>query len=97
MSENRKIAKLEIEAPGVECGNCNFSNYLAGEWTVEAGRLSWRADPDALRGRGPSFYSCGECGAEYDGAIFDFGRRQIDPQDFVALVASERDAQDDGR
>ena len=51
---------LEISHPSVTCGHCRFQSALDGEFTVEDGRLTWRASPDPQPRRGPDFLSCCE-------------------------------------
>lgn len=51
---------LEIESPLATCGGCRFTTALSGTWTVEDGRLVFRAALDPLARRGPSMGSCGE-------------------------------------
>lgn len=86
------MTKLEIEHAGARCGECSFTSSIRGVWTVEDGRLTFRADADALARRGPSFGYCGECGAEFDGITFDFDQRPMAAADYEALKATEREA-----
>ena len=51
---------LEISHPSATCGHCRFQSALEGEFTVEDGRLTWRANPDPQPRRGPDFWSCCE-------------------------------------
>jgi hypothetical protein len=51
---------LQIDAPTATCGHCGFSSRLVGTWTVEDGRLVFRADLDPLANRGPDYTSCCE-------------------------------------
>jgi hypothetical protein len=51
---------LEIEDPSVHCGHCRFSARLSGKWSVEDGRLVFRADADPQPRRGPDLESCCE-------------------------------------
>lgn len=51
---------LEIEGPIAHCGDCRFATALRGKFSVEDGRLVWRADPDPQPGRGPDLDYCGE-------------------------------------
>lgn len=53
-------AKLELESPVFTCGHCRFSTALAGHWTIEHGRLVFRADADPQPRRGPDLHYCGE-------------------------------------
>jgi hypothetical protein len=59
---------LEIENPLAVCGHCRFTVPLKGEWSVEDGRLVFRANPDPQPGRGPDLVGC----CESDPAI-EFG------------------------
>jgi hypothetical protein len=60
MAETAAI--LEIGGPVATCGHCRFSAPLRGSWSVEAGRLVWRADADPQPGRGPDLDGCCENG-----------------------------------
>ena len=51
---------LEIDAPVAECGHCHFTTALTGKWSVEDGRLVFRAALNPLTRRGPSLASCCE-------------------------------------
>jgi hypothetical protein len=51
---------LEISNPLAECGGCRFATALDGTWSVEDGRLVFRAMLNPLTRRGPSVDSCGE-------------------------------------
>jgi hypothetical protein len=51
---------LGIAAPTAQCGHCGFTSYLQGAWSVENGRLVFRAAADPLEHRGPDFSSCCE-------------------------------------
>jgi hypothetical protein len=42
------------------CGGCGFATAMSGSWSVEDGRLTWRADPDPQPRRGPDLNWCGE-------------------------------------
>ncbi len=83
---------LEIENPGVQCGSCSFSNTLSGAWSVENGRLVFRADASPLATRGPDFHHCGECGAELTRITVGFEREPLAAEQVAALQASEREA-----
>lgn len=56
---------LEIESPLATCGGCRFTTALSGTWTVEDGRLVFRAALDPLQRRGPSMGSC--CEGRHEG------------------------------
>jgi hypothetical protein len=51
---------LEIGAPLAECGHCRFTARLHGRWSVEDGRLVFRAALNPLASRGPDLDSCCE-------------------------------------
>ena len=51
---------LEIENPSAHCGHCRFSARVSGKWSVEDGRLVFRADADPQPRRGPDLVSCCE-------------------------------------
>ena len=53
---------LEIENPSAHCGHCRFSARVTGKWSVEDGRLVFRADADPQPRRGPDLVSCCESG-----------------------------------
>lgn len=85
---------LAIEGPSATCGGCRFMAALTGKWSVEDGRLVWRADPDPQPRRGPDLERCGESdrcppgGFEYvtvDGEDLSAG-------DLAALRATAADA-----
>lgn len=59
MADDLALA-LEISAPLAECGHCRFTTQLRGTWSVENGRLVFRADLNPLTRRGPDFESCCE-------------------------------------
>jgi hypothetical protein len=63
--------KLTIEAPSARCGHCGFTTSVAGGWSVEAGRLIFRAEPNPFPFRGPDEDWCGECGAELTGILLE--------------------------
>lgn len=51
---------LVIQNPLAECGGCGFAATLDGAWSVEGGRLVFRALLNPLTRRGPSIGGCGE-------------------------------------
>lgn len=60
MSRNRERVTLEIDNPSATCGHCRFMTTLTGEWSVEDGRLVFRAGADPQPRRGPDLESCCE-------------------------------------
>jgi hypothetical protein len=84
------MATLKIDEPTAKCGNCRFGNLLTGKWSVEDGRLVFRADTSPLRSRGPSLGWCGECGAEFDLLTMGLSDTPLSTDDFDALKARER-------
>lgn len=68
---------LEIDAPMAECGWCGYGQRLSGTWTVEDGRLVFRAHLDPLMRRGPGYSSCSESDHGGNGAI-SFTRVTVD-------------------
>lgn len=81
---------LEIEGPSAACGRCRFMSALSGRWSVEDGRLVWRADPDPQPRRGPDLESCCEgrkCG-EFAGIVADGG--ELSAADVAALRETAR-------
>lgn len=86
---------LEIDNPGARCGDCMFSNELSGEWSVEDGRLVFRADPSPLQTRGPDFHHCAEGRDE----VAEFTRitvngRELAPEQVAELQATEHAAEE---
>ena len=53
-------AELELEPPILACGHCRFGSAVQGEWSVEDGRLVFRADADPQPRRGPDLNHCCE-------------------------------------
>lgn len=51
---------LEIESPLATCGHCRFTSALSGTWSVEDGRLVFRANLNPLANRGPGMDTCCE-------------------------------------
>jgi hypothetical protein len=83
---------LVIENPLAECGHCGFGTMLHGAWSVEDGRLVFRADPNPLRSRGPDYESCGE-----SSTVARFSRIAVDgealtDEQVAALQATARTA-----
>lgn len=70
-------ATLEIEAPLARCGRCGYVQALSGTWSVEDGRLVFRADADPLRRRGPDYRGCSESSHDGRGSI-EFTRLEVD-------------------
>jgi hypothetical protein len=85
---------LEIDSPLATCGSCRFTTALTGTWSVEDGRLVFRAALDPLTRRGPSIDSCCEGRHELDGdRVIEFAGVKLDGQrlgdeQFTALKAS---------
>ena len=67
---------LEIEGPSASCGHCRFMTRLTGEWSVEDGRLVFRADADPQPRRGPDLVSCCE-----SSPVVRFKRITVDGED----------------
>lgn len=59
-SRDRERVTLEISNPSATCGHCRFMTELTGEWSVESGRLVFRAAADPQPRRGPDLESCCE-------------------------------------
>ena len=57
--EKRHVT-LDIFNPIADCGHCHFGQALKGTWSVEDGRLVFRADADPLPSRGPDLNGCYE-------------------------------------
>jgi hypothetical protein len=84
---------LEIDGPTATCGGCRFTSALEGAWSVEDGRLVWRAEPDPQPGRGPDLTSCCEgsdCADEFRHVTVDGG--DLSAGDLAALRATAADA-----
>ena len=85
---------LEIENPLATCGGCRFTTALGGTWSVEDGRLVFRAALDPLARRGPSMGSC--CEGHHEGVevgALEFKRVTVDgrplaDEEFAAVKAS---------
>jgi hypothetical protein len=84
---------LEIENPLAACGGCRFTRALRGTWSVEDGRLVFRAALNPLAGRGPSMGTCGEGYHERVDGPLEFRRVTVDGKplsddQFATLKAS---------
>lgn len=83
---------LEIEYPGVRCSDCGFTAPVHGKWSVEDGRLVFRAESDPFTGRGPDLDGCGES-HEYSttvGVVFEWGQEPLPEADVAALRRTAR-------
>ena len=90
-SRDREKKTLEIENPLASCGHCRFTSMLAGKWSVEDGRLVFRADPDPQPGRGPDLEGCcedTECG---EFARVTAGDDELTAEQVAALRKTARD------
>jgi hypothetical protein len=85
---------LNLDNPTVQCNVCFFENVLSGTWTVENGRLVFRADADPLQTRGPDFHHCAESSevTEFTSMTFDYGQQRFSDEDFRALQATSEAA-----
>jgi hypothetical protein len=87
---------LEIESPLATCGDCRFTTALDGAWSVEDGRLVFRARLNPLTRRGPSMGTC--CEGHHEGVEFgalEFRRVTLDgnplsDEQFATLKASAK-------
>jgi hypothetical protein len=85
---------LEIDNPLATCGGCRFTTALGGTWSVEDGRLVFRAALDPLARRGPGMGSCCEGYHEgIDAGALEFRRVTVDGKalsddQFAVLKAS---------
>jgi len=84
---------LEISHPSVTCGHCRFQSALEGEFTVEDGRLTWRAAPDPQPRRGPDFWSCCESSPVIQFEHIDADGKDLSGEEIQAL----RDAAEQAR
>ncbi len=76
---------LEIENPLAVCGHCRFTVPLRGEWSVEGGRLVFRADADPQPGRGPDLDHCGESDRAVEFKRITVGGKELSREQAVAL------------
>lgn len=83
---------LEIENPRAQCGHCHFTSRLTGTWTVENGRLVFRADANPLSHRGPDFHSCGESEEVTEFKRITVDDKELTAEEVVALQAAEQAA-----
>jgi hypothetical protein len=83
---------LEIDNPLAECGHCGFANRLTGAWSVEDGRLVFRADANPLTRRGPNFHYCGESSETAEFTQITVDDKPLASKDVEALQAAERAA-----
>jgi hypothetical protein len=51
---------LAVLGPSATCGHCRFTTALTGKFSVEDGRLVWRAAADPQPRRGPDLHGCFE-------------------------------------
>lgn len=72
-------ASLVISAPLATCGWCGFSTRLDGVWSVEDGRLVFRALLNPLAKRGPDYSTCSEGRHDHDGML-EFTRITVDDE-----------------
>lgn len=90
--------KLKIEPPSATCPYCRFTSAVAGEWSVEDGRLVFRAAEDPLPSRGPSLDYCCEgsdCG-EFSGIEPSWGDNlTVTDEQFAVLKATATQARED--
>jgi hypothetical protein len=70
---------LLLEPPSFSCGHCRFRSEVSGHWSVENGRLTFRADEDPQPRRGPDLEGCCEgqdCGA-FASIVADSNEHQV--------------------
>jgi hypothetical protein len=88
----RRGETLEIDNPLATCGGCRFTSALSGTWSVEGGRLVFRAMLNPLTRRSPSVGSCCESSHDGRGAIEFSGvtvdGEQLGDEQFAALRAA---------
>jgi len=84
----RTVPTLEIDNPRAECGACGFASRLGGAWSVEDGRLAFRADLDPLTRRGPDFGGCSESSHDGLGAV-SFLRIEVDGEALTGEQVAE--------
>jgi hypothetical protein len=79
---------LEVDNPSVQCGHCRFGARLAGVWSVEDGRLVFRADADPQPRRGPDLTSCCESDSVVEFESVMVGDRDLSGEEIAALRAT---------
>jgi hypothetical protein len=85
---------MKISSPTIECGECQFTNYLAGTWSVEDGHLVWRGEHSLTPWRGPDLDRCGEgshCNLDRrtpPGVMLD--DEPMSDEDYASLLATDR-------
>lgn len=89
---NARRNLLEIDNPLAECGHCGFANRLTGTWSVEGGRLVFRADANPLTRRGPNFHYCGESSESAEFTQITVDDKPLASEDVIALQAAEQAA-----
>lgn len=83
---------LEIENPIAVCGHCRFATALSGEWSVEDGRLVFRADPDPQPRRGPHIDLCCQSDVVIEFRHVIVGRRELSAGQVAELRETARAA-----
>lgn len=83
---------LGIGAPTAQCGHCGFTSYLQGAWSVEDGRLTFRATAEPLSHRGPDFDSCCESDPVVQFRRIVVEGEPLTDEQVATLRASARDA-----
>jgi hypothetical protein len=98
MKETEKEVQLLLTPPSFMCSKCHFMTNLSGRWSIEHGRLMFRADEDPQPRRGPDLVSCCEgyeCGdftkivTEYGSEKQEFSRQELDELRRTAANACE--------
>lgn len=85
---------LEIENPLAVCGHCRFATALTGEWSVEDGRLVFRAAADPQPRRGPDLSSCCESDPVVEFEAITVDDEPLAAEGVAALRATAREAWD---
>lgn len=97
MSSSAEVPLL-LAPPSFMCSKCHFSTSLSGRWSIEHGRLTFRADEDPQPRRGPDLGGCCEgyeCGnftkivTEYGSEEQEFSRKELDELRRTAANAYE--------
>lgn len=85
---------LEIQNPLATCGHCRFATALDGEWSVEDGRLVFRAAASPLDRRGPDLESCCESDPVVNFRHIELdGEKHLSAEEIAALRATATEAQ----
>ncbi len=94
MAMKKSTDLVEMDPPILHCGNCRFTSALEGVWDFYAGRMVFVCAPDPQPRRGPDFSSCGECGARFNRASYDWGKIMLEDDVLAAVQKAALAARD---